>query len=850
MPQPQKRDISEWFLAKIPKGFENFFPKNGRGAGTAGRSKTGKVPTSKSSNSGGEKAKSESKFQFKGKKNRSNNNKNNNNNPENPLGASLATLGALGLLMAINSDREGGREIQWSELRSFLTHDRIDRIQILPNKNIARILLTNHATNINSSASSTNSGMDSSANTLEFRDGFDTEDTMDLGTSSSQQQKRFQNQQQHQQYPATSSYYINISTPEAFERKLEDLQKSLKTPLDKYVNVQYTHETGTLDVIKALTPVIVLGGIMLFMNSRLGGGGATGGMGGFGGGGGGPGGIFRVGKSNAKQISAEEVDVKFADVAGCDEAKAEIMEFVSFLQTPEIFEKLGAKIPKGALLCGPPGTGKTLLAKAVAGEAGVPFYSISGSDFIEMFVGVGPARVRDLFETARKNAPCIIFIDEIDAVGRKRGRGNFGGGNDERENTLNQLLVEMDGFASNGGDSKEDKDNTVVVLAGTNRADILDQALIRPGRFDRQITVDKPDLEGRRAIFAVHLKGLSLSASSNDNNDKAGSTTSSASTEAAAIVPDDNEEAIRNFANRLAALTPGFAGADIANICNEAAIVAARRRADYIEMQDFDKAVDRVVGGMEKTRTGGNSLINKKELEIISHHEAGHAIAGWFLEHADPLLKVTIVPRSNGALGFAQYLPREMHLRSMPQIMDVVCMALAGRAAEQVFFGTGNITTGASDDLRKVTAMIYQTIQIYGMNERIGQLAFPKDDAGGGFGEEKKYSDATAQAMDEEAKRIVDEAYARTVRLIEERKEEVQKVAQLLLEKETIHHDDVLELVGERPFEKDPAYQQYVSSRKSSEEDGSEDKSSRDDEKKEDEVTGGSGGAGLVPGLV
>jgi len=330
---------------------------------------------------------------------------------------------------------------------------------------------------------------------------------MDLGPSSTQQQKRFQNQQQHQQYPSTSSYYINISTPEAFERKLEDLQKSWKTPLDRYVNVQYTHETGTLDVIKALTPVIVLGGIMLFMNSRLGGGGAAGGMGGFGGGGGGPGGIFRVGKSNAKQISAEEVDVKFADVAGCDEAKAEIMEFVSFLQNPEIFEKLGAKIPKGALLCGPPGTGKTLLAKAVAGEAGVPFYSISGSDFIEMFVGVGPARVRDLFETARKNAPCIIFIDEIDAVGRKRGRGNFGGGNDERENTLNQLLVEMDGFATNSGDSTDDKDNTVVVLAGTNRADILDQALIRPGRFDRQITVDKPDLEGRRAIFAVHLKG-------------------------------------------------------------------------------------------------------------------------------------------------------------------------------------------------------------------------------------------------------------------------------------------------------------------------------------------------------
>lgn len=382
-----------------------------------------------------------------------------------------------------------------------------------------------------------------------------------------------------------------------------------------------------------------------------------------------------------------------------------------------------------------------------------------------MFVGVGPSRVRDLFSEARQNAPCIIFIDEIDAVGRQRGRGGMGG-NDERENTLNQLLVEMDGFEPSTG---------VVVLAGTNRVDILDQALTRPGRFDRQITVDKPDLNGRREIFKVHLNGITL----------------------------DGE--IDDIAGRLAGLTPGFAGADIANICNEAAIVAARRNADTVTIDDFEKAIDRVIGGLES-----NKIMSEDERSIVAHHEAGHAVAGWFLEHADPLMKVTIIPRSSGALGFAQYLPKEVFLRTQAQIMDIVCMALAGRAAEEIFFG--RVTTGASDDLKRVTDLVYSTIQLYGMNDRLGQLAFPKDP--NAFFDERPYSEKTAKAMDEEARTIVEDAYERTLNLLREKKEQVEGVAKLLLEKETITHDDMVDLIGERPFQGDPAYMEFIRRKK------------------------------------
>jgi len=501
-------------------------------------------------------------------------------------------------------------------------------------------------------------------------------------------------------------------------------------------------------------------------------------------------GMFQVGKSTHKKIKPEDVNVNFSSVAGCEEAKKEIVEFVDFLQSPEQFTKLGAKIPKGALLCGPPGTGKTLLAKAVAGEAGVPFFSISGSDFIEMFVGVGPSRVRDLFKEARENAPCIIFIDEIDAVGRQRGRGGAGG-NDERENTLNQMLVEMDGFDTKSG---------VVVLAGTNRVDILDQALTRPGRFDRQITVDRPDLKGRKEIFKVHLKGITL------------------------------KDPVDEVAGRLAGLTPGFAGADIANICNEAAIVAARRKADTVSMDDFEKATDRIIGGLES-----NKIMSDEERSIVAYHEAGHAIAGWFLEHADPLLKVTIIPRTSGALGFAQYLPKEVFLRTQEEIMDIVCMALAGRAAEEIFFG--RVTTGASDDLRRVTDLVYSTIQLYGMNPRLGQLAFPKDD--NAMFDERPYSEKTAKAMDEEARIIVDGAYERTLQLLRERKSEVESVAKLLLEKETIVHDDVHALVGPRPFQGDPQYEEFVRRHREKKADSeSESMDQSDDSPSEGSLTG------------
>jgi len=399
------------------------------------------------------------------------------------------------------------------------------------------------------------------------------------------------------------------------------------------------------------------------------------------------------------------------------------------------------------------------------GEANVPFFSISGSDFIEMFVGVGPSRVRDLFKEARANSPCIIFIDEIDAVGRARGKGGFSGGNDERENTLNQLLVEMDGFSTSTG---------VVVLAGTNRADVLDPALLRPGRFDRQISVELPDIQGRREIFLVHLDGLTLQ----DN-------------------PSD-------IASSMAGLTPGFSGADIANLCNEAAIQAARRKADTVEMKDFEKATDRIIGGLES-----NKIMSTEERSIVAHHEAGHAVAGWFLEHADPLLKVTIIPRNSGALGYAQYLPKEIHLRTKDQIMDIVSMALAGRAAEDIFFG--RVTTGASDDLNKVTNIVYNMIQVYGMNEKLGQLAFPKDP--NAMPGDKPYSDATAQVMDEEARAIVDDAYNRTLDLLRSRKEEVEKVANLLLKNETITHDDVSNLIGPRPFLGDKVYNEFVNFR-------------------------------------
>ncbi len=481
-------------------------------------------------------------------------------------------------------------------------------------------------------------------------------------------------------------------------------------------------------------------------------------------GGGGPGGqIFNIGKSKAALFDADnKVKITFADVAGLDEAKAEVQEIVEFLKTPSKFTKLGGKIPKGALLVGPPGTGKTLLAKAVAGEAAVPFFSLSGSDFVEMFVGVGAARVRDLFKQAKEKAPCIVFIDEVDAIGRSRGRGQMPGANDERENTLNSLLVEMDGFATDSG---------VIILAATNRPDVLDSALLRPGRFDRQISIDKPDIVGREAIFKVHLKPIKLDPSMD--------------------------------IKKLAAQTPGFAGAEIANVCNEAALIAARKDKKHVEMIDFQDAIDRVIGGLEKK----TKIISPEEKRIVAYHEAGHAVAGWFLEHADPLVKVSIVPRGIAALGYAQYLPKEQFLYQTEQLMDEMCMAFGGRVAEDIVFG--KISTGALSDLERITKMAYSMVTVYGMNKEIGNISF-FDSKQSEYTFNKPYSDATAEKIDKEVKGIIDEVYGRTKGLLMKHRQHLEVIAKELLEKEILFQSDLERLIGKRPFEKLTNYQQFT----------------------------------------
>ena len=539
-------------------------------------------------------------------------------------------------------------------------------------------------------------------------------------------------------------YYFNIGSIDSFEKKLNEAQTNMEAT-DK-VNVIYeTRKNWGGDIIGWLLPIIIMIGIWVFIMRKMSGGGGPGGQ------------IFNIGKSKAALFDPEDkIKITFKDVAGLEEAKEEVMEIVEFLKNPGKFTKLGGKIPKGALLVGPPGTGKTLLAKAVAGEAGVPFFSLSGSDFVEMFVGVGAARVRDLFNQAKAKAPAIIFIDEIDAVGRSRGKGSFTGGNDERENTLNSLLVEMDGFGTNSG---------VIILAATNRPDVLDSALLRPGRFDRQISIDKPDIIGREAIFKVHMKPLTLS-------------------------PDVDVK-------KLSEQTPGFAGAEIANVCNEAALIAARKNKTQIDIQDFHDAIDRVIGGLEKK----NKLISPEEKNIVAYHEAGHAIAGWFMEHTDPLVKVSIVPRGIAALGYAQYLPKEQFLYTTEQLSDSMCMALGGRVAEEIIFG--RISTGALSDLERITKMAYSMVTIYGMNKRIGNISF-YDPQQSEYGFTKPYSESTAQAIDEEVKKIVDIAYERTKKLLNEKREQLELVAQELLKKEVIFQQDIERMIGKRPYEKQP----------------------------------------------
>ncbi|KAK3723545.1 AAA ATPase afg3 [Vermiconidia calcicola] len=552
-------------------------------------------------------------------------------------------------------------------------------------------------------------------------------------------------------------YYFSIGSVEAFERRVDEAQSELGIPSSERIPVSYHEEGSWFNTLLAFGPTILFIGAIMYLSRR-----ASGGAGG------GSGGIFGMGKSRAKKFNHEtDIKVKFADVAGMDEAKTEIMEFVSFLKEPGIYQKLGAKIPRGAILSGPPGTGKTLLAKATAGESGVPFYSVSGSEFVEMFVGVGPSRVRDLFANARKNTPCIIFIDEIDAIGKARAKQSFGGGNDERESTLNQILTEMDGFNTS---------EQVVVLAGTNRADVLDKALMRPGRFDRQIQIDNPTMAGRKQIFAVHLKNVVTS------------------------------EDLENLKGRLSALTPGFSGADIANCVNEAALIAARGLAETVKMTHFEQAIERVIGGLEKK----SLVLSPEEKKTVSYHEAGHAICGWYFQYADPLLKVSIIPRGSGALGYAQYLPgggADAVLLNMRQMMDRMAMTLAGRVSEEIHFET--VTSGASDDFNKVTRMATAMVTKWGMSDKIGYIYYPDGSESQEAQLQKPFSEQTARTIDEEVKRIVNEAYLQCRQLLTEKKKEVGLVAEELLSKEVLNRDDMVRILGPRPWESKGDFEKY-----------------------------------------
>ncbi len=535
--------------------------------------------------------------------------------------------------------------------------------------------------------------------------------------------------------------YFNIIDDKTFASQMGEFYE--KHPEVKQVPDRPDNEGEVLSqLLSTLLPILLIGFLFVMMMRKMGGPG----------GGGGPGGIFSIGKSKATLFDkGTRVNITFSDVAGLDEAKVEVMEIVDFLKNPKKYTSLGGKIPKGALLVGPPGTGKTLLAKAVAGEAQVPFFSLSGSDFVEMFVGVGASRVRDLFKQAREKAPCIIFIDEIDAIGRARGK-NVMMSNDERENTLNQLLVEMDGFGTDLG---------IIILAATNRPDVLDSALLRPGRFDRQISIDRPDLNGREAIFKVHLGPIKTSQ--------------------------------KLDIHKLAEQTPGFAGADIANVCNEAALIAARKNKEAVDMSDFQDAIDRVIGGLEKK----NKIISPEEKEIIAYHEAGHAICGWFLEHAYPLLKVTIVPRGTAALGYAQYTPKEQYLYNTDQLTDQICMTLGGRAAEEIFFG--KISTGASNDLQQITKIAYSMVTVYGMNDKVGNISYYDPAQENYF--TKPYSEETGKMIDQEVRNLIDSAYTKTKALLTEKRNEVEKLAKELLVKEVLFKSDVEALIGKRPFE-------------------------------------------------
>lgn len=554
-------------------------------------------------------------------------------------------------------------------------------------------------------------------------------------------------------------YIYKFITLESFQKDLKELEE--KNKLSDTINktefekqqimnrdsiplISENRRDWGSEIFGFIWPFLILIVIWFVIMRMMGRGGAGGGQ------------IFNIGKSKAQLFDKDtSVTINFHDVAGLEEAKTEIIEIVDFLKNPVKYTELGGKIPKGALLVGPPGTGKTLLAKAVAGEAKVPFFSISGSDFVEMFVGVGASRVRDLFKQAKEKAPCIIFIDEIDAIGRARGKNAVTGGNDERENTLNQLLTEMDGFATNAG---------VIILAATNRADILDKALMRAGRFDRQIYVELPDLEERKAIFTVHMRNLKY-----------------------------DKEIVVDF---LAKQTPGFSGADIANVCNESALIAARKGKKIIEKQDFLDAIDRIVGGLEKR----NKIISLDEKKVIAFHEAGHAAISWLLEHAHPLVKVTIVPRGK-ALGAAWYLPEERQITTSEQMLDEITATLGGRAAEQVAFG--KISTGALNDLEKVTKQAYAMVAYFGLNEKIGNVSYYDSTGQSEYSFSKPFSEKTAEMIDFEISNLIENAYKRAINLLNENRDKLDSLAQVLIDKEVIFREDLENIFGKRPFDKD-----------------------------------------------
>ncbi|PIA14346.1 ATP-dependent metallopeptidase Hfl [Coemansia reversa NRRL 1564] len=712
---------------KVPVGFENFF-KNTKKQSESNKPNEGKEKDDKDSKAAKPENSSEKESQKtgsegpKGQNNGKNGDKNKQNKQEDGDSFNLSkpdmlTVSILALvtyqLFALVSAKDNG-QVTWQEFRRvYLDRGLVERLVVV-NRNRVRAMLR-------SGQQSDGGGLLNQGSSIEF----------------------------------------TIGSVESFEKQLVDAQNELGIPPSQRIPVEYREEVSLLSTALHLMPTLLLIGTFIYFSRKAPG---------AGGGSGGAGGIFGIGKSRARMYNKEtDVKIAFKDVAGCDEAKEEIMEFVKFLKEPGIYEQLGAKIPKGAILSGPPGTGKTLLAKATAGEAGVPFLSVSGSEFVEMFVGVGSARIRDLFQTAKRNAPCIIFIDEIDAIGKSRSKNVSVGGNDERESTLNQLLVEMDGFGSS---------EHVVILAGTNRPDVLDPALMRPGRFDRHISIDRPDIKGRADIFRVHLGPIVT------NEDKS------------------------KLANKMAAMTPGFSGADIANVCNEAALIAARAGSKRVEHIHFEQAIERVIAGLEKK----SRVLSPDEKKTVAYHEAGHAVVGWFMRHADPLLKVSIIPRGQGALGYAQYLPKDQYLFSTEQLHDRMCMTLGGRASEELFFKV--ITTGASDDLQKVTRMAYAQIVQYGMNKRVGQVNFA--DPQGNEQYQKPYSEATAELIDVEVRKMISDAYTATLQLLTTKRAEVEKVAQLLLKKEVLGREDMLKLLGQRPFKDKVQYEEFILDKPSS----------------------------------